>query len=43
MVNNIRYSLLIGQDESFTKNFTVMLSVVGLNKDLKKGDIIGYR
>ena len=30
-------------DETFSKNFTVMLSVVGLNKDLKKGDIIGYR
>ena len=30
-------------DEVFSKNFTVMLSVVGLNRDLKKGDIIGYR
>ena len=30
-------------DETFSKNFTVMLSVVGLNKELKKGDIIGYR
>ena len=35
--------ILENNDEAFTKNFTVMLSVVGLNKDLKKGDIIGYR
>ena len=34
---------IANNDESFSKNFTVMLSVVGLNKDLKKGDIIGYR
>ena len=30
-------------DETFSKNFTMMLSVVGLNKELSKGDIIGYR
>ena len=35
--------VLENNDEAFTKNFTVMLSVVGLNKELKKGDIIGYR
>ena len=35
--------ILENNDEAFTKNFTVMLSVVGLKKGLKKGDIIGYR
>lgn len=35
--------LIKNNDETFTKNFTMMLSVIGLNKDLKKGEIIGLR
>ena len=35
--------LIDHNDERFSKNFTMMLSVIGLNKELKKGEIIGLK